>query len=350
MERFYVLEPNTTLRKSGNILILMKGRDKLAEIPLEGLSQLNLTGYTSLTGAVLDTLIRHRIETVFLTPRGRFRARLLVDEHKHVQRRRAQYLRLSQPETAGAAAQSIVRGKLRNSARFLALRGAQHDDGELRAASMRIKALSRMVHGVADLDVLRGLEGQGGALYFRAFPRLIRVEGFTFETRSRRPPLDPMNALLSFVYSLLTLEVLNAIKTVGLDPYFGSLHDMEYGRPSLACDLVEEWRAFLGDRFVLSLVNRRVIRPEDFVLRTIEETDAVDEEDLKRKRPVEMKPKSARAFIEAYEAWMGNSAFLPGKTQKSDYRGLIRHQVRQFLAWLMEESEAYEPYLWSESQ
>lgn len=350
MERFYVLEPNTVLRKSGSLLILMRGAEKLAEIPLEGLEQLVLTGYTSLTGSVLDTLIRNRVETVLVTPRGRFRARLLVDEHKHVQRRRAQYLQLSRPEVAVRLARSLVRGKLRNSARFLALRGSQYGDESLRTASARIRALGAMVENAHDLDVLRGIEGQGGALYFRAFPRLIRAEGFPFDGRSRRPPLDPVNALLSFVYTLLTLEVLNGVKIAGLDPYLGSLHDIEYGRPSLACDLVEEWRAFLGDRLVLSLINRQVIQPEDFIHRATDSPDGVDEEDLKHKRPVEMKPKTARAFIQAYEAWMATPVPLPGKTQKTDHRGLIRFQVRRLLDYLMGETESYEPYLWSESK
>lgn len=350
MERFYVLEPNTVLRKSGSVLLLMRGTEKLAEIPLEGLEQLVLTGYASLTGSVLDTLIRNRVETVFLTPRGRFRARLLMDEHKHVQRRRAQYLQLSRREVALELARALVRGKLRNSARFLALRGSQYGDADLQAASARIRALGSMVDAVDDLEVLRGIEGQGGALYFKAFPRLIRVEGFVFGGRSRRPPLDAVNALLSFVYTLLTLEVLNAVKIAGLDPHLGSLHDIEYGRPSLACDLVEEWRAFLGDRLVLSLINRRMVQPEDFITRTIENPDGVDEEDLKNKRPVEMKPKTARAFIQAYEAWMATRVPLPGKREKTDHRGLIRFQVRRFLGRLMGETDAYEPYLWSESK
>jgi CRISPR-associated protein Cas1 len=348
MERFYVLEAGTTLRKSGEHLVVTRGGDQVAQIPLEGLQQLTLLGYSSLTGAVLDTLIRHRIETVLLSPRGRFRGRLMVDEHKHVQRRQAQYLRLSEAPTALAVARSIVQGKLRNSARFLALRGAQYDDPELQRAAVRIKALIHMIPQAADLDVLRGIEGHGASIYYRAFPRLIRVDGFPFTTRSRRPPLDPVNALLSFVYTLLTLEVLTAVKTVGLDPYFGALHAVDYGRPSLACDLVEEWRAFLGDRLVLSLINRQILSPDDFILRSVTDTDAVDEEDLKRKRPVEMKPKICRAFIETYEKWMASTATFPGEEQKSDYRGFIRHQVRRFNEYLLSEREQYEPFVWSQ--
>jgi CRISPR-associated protein Cas1 len=348
MERFYVLEPNTQLRKSGSSLLVMRGRETVAEVPLEGLEQLTLMGYTSLSGAVLDSLIQNRIETVLVTPRGRFRARLLVDEHKHVQRRQAQYLRLGDRVTVLESARSIVRGKLRNGARFLALRGADYRDPELGVAAARLKGLIGMLDSVPDLDALRGVEGQGANLYFRAFPRLIRVEGFTFGGRTRRPPLDPINALLSFVYTLLTLEVLTAVKIAGMDPYLGSLHDVDYGRPSLACDLVEEWRTFLGDRLVLSLVNRRIIRPEDFVVRSVESTDAVDEEDLRSRRPVEMKPKTCRAFIQSYEKWMAGQAPIPGRGRKTDFRGLIRHQVRHYLSYLKGDADRYEPYRWSE--
>lgn len=347
MERFYILESNTQLRKSGENLILMKGDQKIAEVPLEGLQQLTLLGYASLTGAVLDTLIRHRVETVLLSPQGRFRGRLMVDEHKHVQRRRAQYIRLSDGALALDTAKSIVRGKLQNTSRFLALRGAQYQDAELMDTAARLKAYIHMVDGAKDLDALRGIEGQGARLYFKVFGRFLKVAGFTFGGRTRRPPLDPLNALLSFTYTLLTLEVLTAIKIVGLDPYLGALHDIEYGRPSLACDLVEEWRAFMGDRLVLTLVNRQVVRPDDFVTRSVAHTDAVDEEDLKSKRPVEMKPKISQAFIQAYEKWMTSQRVSLDKGYTTDYRGMIRYQVRLFCKYLLGEVEVYQPFLWS---
>jgi CRISPR-associated protein Cas1 len=347
MERFYVLEPSTQLRKSGSHLVVMRGGEKVAEIPIEGLEQLTLLGYASLSGAVLDVLIRNRIETVLVTPQGRFRARLLVDEHKHVQRRQAQYVRLGDPAVALACARSVVGGKLRNGARLLALRGSDYDDPELRMAAARIKGLVRLLDTASDLEQVRGVEGRGAHLYFQAFPRLIRVEGFAFNGRNRRPPLDPVNALLSFVYTLLTLEVLTAVKIVGLDPYLGTLHEVDYGRPSLACDLVEEWRSFLGDRLVLSLINRRVVGPDDFVVREVDHPDGVDEEDLRRRRPVEMKPRTCRAFIQTYENWMTARAPIPGKKLRTDYRGLIRHQVKHFLDYLKGDAERYEPYRWS---
>jgi CRISPR-associated protein Cas1 len=191
------------------------------------------------------------------------------------------------------------------------------------------------------------MEGFGANLYFKAFPNLIRATGFDFHGRNRRPPLDPVNALLSFVYTLLMQEVLTAITVAGMDPYLGTLHAPSYGRPSLACDLVEEWRSFLGDRLVLTLINRHVIKPEDFIIRSVAHTDAVDEVDMKAKRPVEMKPEVSRAFVKTYEKWMATSITWPDSGEKTDYRGLITRQVQKFLAWLMDEEADYHPFSWS---
>jgi CRISP-associated protein Cas1 len=348
MERTYVLEQGSYLRKSGHHLVVTKNDETVAEIPLEGLQQLTLIGRTSLSGAVLDVLIRSRIETIFLNPHGQFRARLMVDEHKHVKRRQAQYVRLGEPAFALQTTKAILQGKLRNSARFLAMRGARYGLSDLNLMASQIKGLAGAIASQSDLELLRGMEGHAANLYFQAFPQLIRVPGFEFDGRNRRPPLDPVNALLSFIYTLLINEVLTAIKVVGLDPYLGTLHTVEYGRPSLACDLVEEWRAFLGDRLILALLNRRVIGPDDFVYRPTAHPDAVDEVDLKARRPVEMKPKIAKAFIEAYEQWMANKLLHPDTGKKLDYRDLIKHQVWKFCRCLLGEEDIYEAFLWSE--
>jgi CRISPR-associated protein Cas1 len=348
MERTYILEEGAYLRKAGNHLAVTKGDATIAEIPLEGLEQLTLVGRSSLSGAVLDVLIHRRIETVFLSPRGQFRARLMVDEHKHVQRRQAQYVRLGQDEFVLRTTKALVEGKLRNAARFLALRGSRYNLPELNLAASKIKGLASAAGLQTDMSLLRGMEGHAANLYFQVFPLLIRVPGFSFDGRNRRPPRDPVNALLSFVYTFLTQEVLTAIKVVGLDPYLGALHTIDYGRPSLACDLVEEWRSFLGDRLILALINRRVIGPDDFVYRPSEHIDGVDEQDLKARRPIEMKPKIAKAFIEAYEQWMGKRIVHPETGQKLDYRALIKSQVWKFCRYLLGEEEAYQAFVWSE--
>lgn len=347
MQRAYVLEPGAYLRKTGETLTLFREGRPSGEIPLQGLQHLTLIGYASLSGAVLDALIRGRVETVLLSPTGRFRARLMVDEHKHVERRRAQYLRLSNPSRTLDAAKALVRGKLLNAARFLALRGMQHDTRELVQTAARIRGLAESLEALTSLEHVRGAEGHAANLYFQAFPQLLRNQRFTFNGRTRRPPLDPVNALLSFVYTLLTQEVLTQIKVVGLDPYLGALHAVDYGRPSLACDLVEEWRSFLGDRLVLTLINRQALSPEDFIQRHRSVTDAVDETDLKAKRPVEMKPRTCRALLQSYEKWMTTPIKWPDNNENTDHRGLIRRQVKKFDVYLSGKCEKYDPFLWS---
>lgn len=347
MQRAYILEPGAYLRKTGESLTIFREGAPAGEIPLHGLQHLTLMGCNSLSGGVLDALIKHRVETVLLSVSGRYRARLMVDEHKHVQRRRHQYLRLSDPAQVLATAKSLVRGKLLNSARFLALRGMQHQDSELAMTAARIRGLAESLPPLRELDHVRGAEGHAGNLYFQAFPRILRNPLFSFTGRTRRPPLDPINALLSFVYTLLTQEVLTQIKVVGLDPYLGALHAVDYGRPSLACDLVEEWRSFLGDRLVMTLVNRQALAPEDFIQRAIVHTSAVDENELKRKRPVEMKPNTCRALIQSYEKWMSTTIKWPDTGENTDHRGLIRRQVKKFEDFLSGRTDEYDPFLWS---
>ncbi len=345
MDRYYVLEPGSQLRKQGEELIIWRKNEPIGRIPLENLEQLVLVG-TSLSGAVIQELMRRRVETVLLSPWGHFRGRIVVDEHKHVARRKAQYLRFSDPKEAVRIARRFVEAKLKNAARFLSRRAGQYGSEGLRQAAGQILGLARMAAVEEDMEMVRGLEGRGANIYFGVFQELIRVPGFAFTGRTKRPPLDPMNALLSFTYTLLTNEVLTAVNIVGLDPYLGTLHAEDYGRPSLACDLVEEWRVHLGDRLVLGLVNRRAVTPEDFVWREVAAADGVDEEDLRSHRPVEMKPRIARAFVDAYERWMNSPIRCPFANTMTTYRGIIRNQARRFLRFLMRETEAYEPFPW----
>lgn len=347
MHRVYILEQGTYLRKSANNLVLMKDRTKVDEVSLPQLEHLVLVGFISLSGAVINALVQHRVETVLLDRHFSFRARLHVDEHKHVQRRQNQYLKLSQPEFLQRTAKSIVSGKLSNQARFLQIKGQQSQSNALLSWAQAIKTIARSVSTVQDMDLVRGTEGHGSRLYFQAFAHLLKNPGFAFQGRNRRPPLDPVNALLSFCYTLLTNEVLTAIKVVGLDPYLGSLHEVAYGRPSLACDLVEEWRTFGVDRLVVGLINTKSIRPEDFVTREPGDLDYVDEKDLKAKRPVELKPGPRKALLEAYENWMNRKIRDPDKGDSTTHRQHILRQVRHFSAYLNEEVEEYRPFPWS---
>ncbi|MEW6665759.1 MAG: CRISPR-associated endonuclease Cas1 [Thermodesulfobacteriota bacterium] len=348
MESIYVLEPGSYLRREANTLLVVREGAVVEQIPAADLKKLILVGRVSLTGGLLDFLIQNRVETVFMTPTGRFRARLGLDEHKHVALRKAQYLRLSDPSFVRSTARLIVSGKIENMARFILLRARQYKIDGLEQTVVKLRGFKTHVPEAADLDVLRGIEGAATRVYFDAFRFLVRNPSFTFEGRNRRPPLDPVNALLSFVYTLLTNEVLSAVKSVGLDPYLGSLHDVDYGRPSLACDLVEEYRPFLGDRLILGLINRKALGPEDFIHRGPAPAECVDAKEMREKRPVEMKPMVSRTFIAAYEETMKRGILYPALGKKIGYRWLMLQQVRAFGDYLEDPGKGYRPFVWEE--
>lgn len=333
MESLYVVEQGCRLQKSGTALNIVKHGRVVESLPARGLAKLVLTGNISLTGPVMDHLIRNRVETVFLTPTGRFRARLMIDEHRHVALRQAQYIRLADPEFKLKVMKTIVEGKLSGMTRFLMRRGRDYREIKLKSAAAGIKSLAGSLAAASSPESVRGVEGAGARIYFSAFSLLLRNKNFHFPNRNRRPPKDPVNALLSFVYTLLINEVISAIKTCGLDPYLGALHEIAYGRPSLACDLVEEYRCPVGDRFVLSLLNREMIHTGDFLYRDTAQTAFADEEEMARKRPVEMRPHLYRTFISAFETLM-----------KDRLRTIIRNQVRAIAAWMLDTEKGYTPY------
>ena len=335
MDSLYVLEPGSFIKKDGDCLKIINKKTVVDTIPASGLRQLTLAGRTSLSGPVLDFLINNRIDTVFLTPGGRFRARLLLDEPGHVALRQSQYLRLADPSFRLDLARRIVRGKLENQARMLLRRGSRDNIDALRSVGVQIKALRQRLAAAEDTDQVRGIEGYGARLYYSVFGLMLKCEGFVFTGRNRRPPRDPVNALLSFVYTLFTNEIINGIKRTGLDPYLGALHEVASGRPSLACDLVEEWRIF-GDRLVLTLINRRVVRPDDFI------TDAAasDNGDL----PVRMKPAVSRALIAAYYRQLEQSMLYPHSGEKTALRWIMHSQCRRLAESLQQEGACYRPF------
>lgn len=335
MDSLYIIEPGSYIKKDGDCLKIMRDKTVLDTIPASGLQQLTLAGRASLSGAVLDFLIKNNIDTVFLTPNGRFRARLLLDESGHVALRQQQYLQLADSAFKLDLARDIVKGKLENQARMLLRRASQYNIKPLRTVGIQIRALQHKLTTAENTDQVRGVEGYGARLYFSVFGLLLREDGFTFTGRNRRPPRDPVNALLSFVYTLFTNEVLNGIKRVGLDPYLGALHEIAPGRPSLACDLVEEWRIF-GERLVLTLINRKVVKPDDFIYNQADKESG--------ERPVQMKPAVSRALIGAYYRQLAQSMFYSHTGQQTGLRWIMHSQCRRLAESLQPDGTAYIPF------
>jgi CRISPR-associated protein Cas1 len=232
-----------------------------------------LFGRVSITGEALRRCAAEGRSVTLLDEAGRFQARVIGATSGNVLLRKAQYDAHADKERTAVIARMMVAGKIRNS-RNTVLRSAREarkpENAEaLRHAAEQMAAMLNSLAEAQEMDVIRGVEGQAAASYFAAFPRMLSVptEEFAFRQRTRRPPRDRVNALLSFLYALLTADCVGAVEGVGLDPQFGYLHSLRPGRPALALDLVEEFRSCIADRLVLTLVNRRQIRPEHFLER-----------------------------------------------------------------------------------
>lgn len=267
----YVTTEGASLKKDGgNLVAEVEGAER-ARIPLHMLGALVVFGAVYISPALIGACAAAGITLTLLDRIGRFQARVEGPVTGNVLLRRAQYLASERPETI---VRSVVMGKLANQRSVLmrALRDygrefAPEDGERILAAADRLARIIRRVNLAGlDLESLRGAEGEAANLYFGVFDLLIRNPDaeLRFRGRSRRPPLDAINALLSFLYTLLTHDCRSAAESVGLDPAVGFLHRDRPGRPSLALDLMEELRPGLADRLALSLINRRQLRSADF--------------------------------------------------------------------------------------
>jgi len=282
LNTLYVQTQGSYLRLEGETVVVEVERIERSKLPLHHLGALVLFGNIMVSPFLLHRCAEDGRSVVWMTAHGRFRARMEGPRTGNVLLRRAQHGAAGQADASLALARGSVAGKLQN-ARLYLLRAAR-DAPEQPAAALRLAAerLERHLYaaGMAtDLDALRGEEGAAAAEYFAAIPHVVRAAepAFAWTGRSRRPPLDPLNALLSFLYGMLTNDCVSAVEAAGLDPQIGFLHALRPGRPSLALDLMEEFRPLLADRVAFALVNRRQIGEADFVRRpggAVEMTEA----------------------------------------------------------------------------
>lgn len=264
MSALYVLEDGAVVRKDGNQIVVVSAKNgPLLAMPLEQVEELVIVGNATVTTPLVHELLARGIGLTYFSRSGEFLGRLLPEVSKNVPLRWAQFSTAADPAKSLAIARSIVKGKLLNQ-RAILQREAREGMAGLASAITDLKALVARADRAQSLEELRGIEGAGSALYFREWPKLIRAVGFRFPGRVRRPPTDPVNAMLSFGYTMLTSTVFAACHTVGFDPYVGFLHMDRYGRPALVLDLMEELRPVLVDSLVLALINRGIVHPEGF--------------------------------------------------------------------------------------
>lgn len=271
LNTLYVQTEGSYLRLDNGTIRVDVEKETRLRVPLHHLGGIVLTGDILVSPALLGSCAERGIGIVYLDRSGRFRARVEGPVNGNVLLRQAQYAQAADTASALKLARHFVAGKIRNS-RHVLQRGARDakdaDDGAtLTAAATHLEASLRACAVATDLHALRGVEGEAARTYFAAFTRLLRADlraDFALTQRSRRPPRDRVNALLSFAYTLLTFECRGAAEAAGLDPQVGFLHALRPGRPALALDLVEEFRAVVADRLVLTLLNRAQIQKRDF--------------------------------------------------------------------------------------
>ena len=270
LNTLYVTTQGSYLARDGEAVEVRVEKETRLRVPIHTLNSIVCFGQVSCSPFLMGLCGDNGVALAFLTENGRFLARVHGPVSGNVLLRREQYRWADREEQAAAVARSVVLGKIANCRTVLlrALREKPEGNGGdgLEPAALRLARLVETVAAAKTLEEIRGHEGDAARVYFGAFDHLIAAskDDFFFTGRSRRPPLDNMNALLSFVYTLLTHDVAAALETAGLDPAVGYLHRDRPGRPSLALDLVEELRPVIADRLALSLVNRRQVQGKGF--------------------------------------------------------------------------------------
>jgi CRISPR-associated protein Cas1 len=338
LNTLFVLTPGTYLAKNGECLEARVDEAPRVRVPIAGLESVVCLGRVSASPQALAHCAGHGVALSYLTESGQFLARLEGAVSGNVMVRRTQYRWADDLARAAALARAFVTGKVYN-ARHVLRRGAREtaDDGAraaLTAAADDLSGALRRLPRENDLDAIRGIEGEAGRIYWSAFPRLI-ISGdlaFAFAGRNRRPPLDPVNALLSFLYTLLVHDIRAALESGGVDPQVGFLHRDRPGRPGLALDMMEEFRAVLADRLALSLINRGQVGAGGFVRR---ESGAVEMDDATR-----------RTVIAAWQERKGEEREHPFLKEKVSI-GLFWHlQALLLKRYLRGDLDGYPPCLW----
>ena len=341
LNTLYVTMENAWLHKDGeNIVVKVDGSEQ-ARVPIHIVGGVVCMGTLGVSPALLGHCARSGVCVTFTARSGRFLARLEGPVAGNVLLRRRQYRAADDAEQSGTLASHVVTGKILNQRTVV--RRALRDHGttmppegqeRLRACERRMTNAARRAAGRDDVDSVRGVEGEAARAYYGVFDDLARREdgAFAFGERSRRPPLNRMNALLSFLYTLLAHDCRSAVETAGLDPAVGFLHRERPGRPSLALDLMEELRPAFADRLALSLVNRRQLSPADF-------TTAVS-------GAVSLRTGARKSVLVAYQNRKQDELTHPFLQERTTW-GLVPFiQANQFASHLRGDLDAYPPFLW----
>ncbi|MBI4752261.1 MAG: CRISPR-associated endonuclease Cas1 [Acidobacteria bacterium] len=336
MTTLYVTTEGALVRATDERLTITKGHEKLAEMPLHKLDAVVVFDAASVTPAAMRILAERRIDLCFTDYNGRYFGRLQPVDSPHVRLRKRQYLAQDDPLLRLKLARGFVLGKLYNQ-RSVLLRArraenvSEQREKRITEAIEQLRHASRQAKMAESLDSLRGCEGSGAAAYFQVFEELLLTQAFSFRTRTRNPPTDPVNAMLSFGYSMLAKDAIAAASLVGLDPYAGYLHGDRYNQPSLGLDLMEEFRPLIVDATVLALINRKQVTPEGFQTQI--------------SRAVVMDTETRKIFLRGYEERKRTELRHPHLQQTTTYIRSLELQARIVVKVLLGELDEYVPFI-----
>jgi len=334
----YITTQGTYLARERESLLIRVEKETRLRMPVQTLDGVVCFGNVSWSPFAVGLCAESGVTVSLLTERGRFLGRVVGPVSGNVLLRRQQYRASDSEQASAEVARAVISGKVANTRTVLLRAQRDHagpgENQQITRAVARLANLLRTLQNPLPLDELRGVEGEAAQAYFGVFPELLRPpgSGFTFTGRTRRPPLDNVNALLSFLYVLLAHDARSACEAVGLDPQIGFLHRDRPGRASLALDLMEELRPVLGDRVALSLINRGQVQADGF--RTTESG------------AVEMDDKTRKTVLVAYQKRKQDELQHPFLQEKVTVGILLHVQARLLARFLRGDLDAYPPFFW----
>lgn len=338
LNTLYVTSEDSYLSLDGENVVVLVQDCEVGRLPLHNLDGIVSFGYRGTSPALMGVCAERNISLCYLSPQGKFLARVSGKVKGNVILREQQYKIFLDAEKSLEIAKNCIIGKIYN-ARWILERATRDHNlqvnvEKLKRASEKLKNSLDHVSNCQSKEQLRGIEGEAAQIYFGVFDELIlqQKKDFLFNGRTKRPPLDNVNALLSFVYTLLTNTITSALETVGLDPYIGCLHTERPGRVSLSLDLIEELRAVLADRFVLSLINKKIITQKGF--------------EKKENGAILMDDKTRKLVLTEWQNKKKETLTHPFLKEKIEW-GMVPYIQAMLLArYLREDLDGYPPFLW----
>jgi CRISP-associated protein Cas1 len=338
LNTLYVTTQGAYLSKDGETISISIEREVKLRLPVHTISGIVCFGNVACSPFLMGFCAENGVGLSFLTEYGRFLARIQGPVSGNVLLRREQYRKADDDQFSADVARALLTGKLANCRTVLQRSIRDHNEKidveEVAQVSSRMSNYIDKLGGSLELDIVRGMEGDAARNYFSVFNQLITAQkdDFVFHDRNRRPPLDNVNCLLSFIYTLLTHDVRSALECVGLDPAVGFLHRDRPGRPGLALDMMEEFRPFIADRLVLSLINLRQVQAKGFVKT---ETGAVLMDDATRK-----------TVLVAYQERKREEIVHPFIEEKIQIGLLFHVQAMLIARYLRGDLDGYPPFIW----